>query len=188
MKDKKTLIIEASIDLFAREGLSVSTARIAKEAGVSNGTLFNYFATKQALLDGIYLAIRQEAAGVVLPLIDRDMPARELFAAIWHGYIGWALENRIRHEVRLLLKSGRAISREMCESADDVFHVAIADSLNNPLGPEIREAPASFLYHLGAAQMNAAICFATLQDLQGDTLEKHIDLSFDLFWNGAGPR
>ncbi|MCW5843897.1 MAG: helix-turn-helix transcriptional regulator [Caldilinea sp.] len=49
MSDKKQQLLEASIDLFAREGFwNTSTASIAKHAGVATGTLFNYFVQGRA--------------------------------------------------------------------------------------------------------------------------------------------
>ena len=48
---KNEKILEAAIKLLAEQGAGVPTAKIAQEAAVSNGTLFNYYPTKQALLD-----------------------------------------------------------------------------------------------------------------------------------------
>ena len=56
MSDKKQQLLEASIDLFAREGFwNTSTASIARHAGVATGTLFNYFPSKDALIDAVYM-------------------------------------------------------------------------------------------------------------------------------------
>lgn len=60
MNPKHAAIIEAAVALIDREGIAVPTARVAAEAKVSNGTLFNYFSTKQDLIDGVYLALKQE--------------------------------------------------------------------------------------------------------------------------------
>ena len=62
---KPETILAAALSLFRSEGVNVSTARIAKQAGVSNGTLFNYFPTKQALIDALYVSIKTELAAAV---------------------------------------------------------------------------------------------------------------------------
>ena len=49
--EKRNAIITAAIKIIAAQGLSAPTAMIAKEAGVSNGTLFTYFGTKADLLN-----------------------------------------------------------------------------------------------------------------------------------------
>lgn len=54
MKTKKELILEAALVLFAQEGFhATSTAKIAKQAGVSEGLIFRHFGNKNGLLDAI---------------------------------------------------------------------------------------------------------------------------------------
>ena len=59
---KKTLL--TAIDLFSKQGYSAtSTSQIAKEAGVSEATIFKYFKTKSQLLDA-----------VLKPMIEKMIP------------------------------------------------------------------------------------------------------------------
>lgn len=48
-EDKRQTILRAAIQLFAEEGLNAPTARIAKLAGVAEGTVFTYFTNKDGL-------------------------------------------------------------------------------------------------------------------------------------------
>ncbi|MFW5768347.1 MAG: TetR/AcrR family transcriptional regulator [Bacteroidota bacterium] len=51
MEEKRQRIMEEALDLFSREGYqSVSISRIAKQAGISKGNMYNYFDSKQDLL------------------------------------------------------------------------------------------------------------------------------------------
>ncbi len=52
--DKRTAILEAATELVALLGVSAPTAKIAKCAGVAEGTLFTYFANKDELLNQLY--------------------------------------------------------------------------------------------------------------------------------------
>lgn len=45
-EDKKQALLEAATVAFAQSGIAASTALIARNAGVAEGTLFRYFATK----------------------------------------------------------------------------------------------------------------------------------------------
>lgn len=50
-EEKKQLIFEAALDLFALEGYhSTSITKIAKHANISKGLLYNYYESKEALL------------------------------------------------------------------------------------------------------------------------------------------
>lgn len=55
-EDKRQTILRAATQLFAEEGLNAPTARIAKAAGVAEGTIFTYFANKDVLMNQLYLS------------------------------------------------------------------------------------------------------------------------------------
>jgi AcrR family transcriptional regulator len=51
-KQKKELIMETALELFAENGFhATSISRIAKKAGISKGLTYNYFESKQEILD-----------------------------------------------------------------------------------------------------------------------------------------
>ncbi|MBI5025776.1 MAG: TetR/AcrR family transcriptional regulator [Nitrospirae bacterium] len=54
-QDKRELILKAATRVFARKGYHASrTVEIANEAGVAEGTLYNYFKSKEDLLISIF--------------------------------------------------------------------------------------------------------------------------------------
>jgi AcrR family transcriptional regulator len=55
---KGSLILEAATRVLATEGLSATTASIAREAGVANGSLFMYFETKTELFNQLYVRLK----------------------------------------------------------------------------------------------------------------------------------
>ena len=53
-KQKKKLIMETALELFAKNGFhATSMSRIAQKAGISKGLAYNYFKSKQEILDTI---------------------------------------------------------------------------------------------------------------------------------------
>ena len=59
-EDKQTAILEAATEVVAMLGVSAPTAKIAKGAGVAEGTLFTYFANKDELLNRLYLELKMD--------------------------------------------------------------------------------------------------------------------------------
>jgi AcrR family transcriptional regulator len=185
MTDKKEKIFNAAIALFESEGLSVTTARIAKEAGVSNGTLFNYYSTKQELIDTVYIDIKSEVAEAILTGLNPEDAPKDIFHAMWQGYIHWALDNIQKHNVCNLLKTSQMLGEEACELVDGIFQIAHDSSEKGLLSKEIKEIPIKYLCDLACAQMAVAIDYAETENLQGDALTALINLSYDIHWNGV---
>ncbi|WP_079031938.1 TetR/AcrR family transcriptional regulator [Streptomyces specialis] len=48
-------LLDAARALFAERGVDVAMAEIARRAGVSNGTLYNHFPTRQDLIEAVFL-------------------------------------------------------------------------------------------------------------------------------------
>jgi TetR/AcrR family transcriptional regulator, fatty acid metabolism regulator protein len=81
--DKRRLILEAAVRVFARQGFhACRVSDIADEAGVAYGLVYHYFASKDEVLNTLFL----ERWNVMLELIrevdGEAIPVREKLAAI----------------------------------------------------------------------------------------------------------
>jgi TetR/AcrR family transcriptional regulator, fatty acid metabolism regulator protein len=81
--DKRRLILDAAVRVFARQGFhACRVSDIADEAGVAYGLVYHYFASKDEVLDTLFL----ERWGVMLELIrevdGQALPVREKLGAI----------------------------------------------------------------------------------------------------------
>ncbi len=53
-EEKKTLILRTALELFATEGYHISTiSKIAKQAGISKGLIYNYYSSKEEVLEAV---------------------------------------------------------------------------------------------------------------------------------------
>ena len=76
--------MSAAIRVIASQGLGAPTATIAKEAGVSNGSLFTYFETKADLFNQLYVEIKAEMAAAALDGLPTESDIREQTLHMWH--------------------------------------------------------------------------------------------------------
>src|ERR1700742_1121599 len=88
--DKRNAIMAAAVRVVASQGLSAATATIAKEAGVSNGSLFTYFETKSDLLNQLYLEIKAEAAEAAMNGVSDTADIRKRALQSWTSSLAWS--------------------------------------------------------------------------------------------------
>lgn len=72
---------------------------IARSAGVAEGTLFRYFATKDELLNELYLAIKLRLVRTMIAGLDpHEKRPKENARNIWNSYIDWGVRNPMEHK------------------------------------------------------------------------------------------
>ena len=113
-REKVELILEATMRLLERDGLAaLTTNAIAAKAGVSIGTLYQYFASKETILDEL---ARREVAGFserILAAVQAPSPispqerARRVVRAVLESYGGRQGVHRIVMEYSLSRGSRR---------------------------------------------------------------------------------
>ncbi|MFC6276471.1 TetR/AcrR family transcriptional regulator [Psittacicella hinzii] len=121
-KVKRQAIIDAALELFAEQGLSAPTSKIAKLAQVSEGTIFTYFKNKDDLIVQVYLSIKED----IHKVIKRPRNCKEvlsLFKSNWLNYTDWLIKNPQKHYLL-----GRIfLSKKICETAEEQFQTTQQD-------------------------------------------------------------
>ena len=80
--DRRDALISVFLDLAHREGRTPSTAEIAREAGVAEGTIFRAFATKDALEEeAVQVAFCPAPVHRSIAAIGTDLPVRDRLVA-----------------------------------------------------------------------------------------------------------
>lgn len=87
-KDKRQMILQTAIQLFAEEGLNAPTARIAKLTPVAEGTIFTYFSTKDELLNKLYLELKSQLRDALVPPLESADLQEQVWMA-WQTYVNW---------------------------------------------------------------------------------------------------
>lgn len=109
MGDRSEAILDAFSALAARYGLSRTTLKdVAREAGVSVGTIYNDYADKEALIFAFWQRVVGRCIGRLEGLTAQDLPPEELLRQLMLGHIRWHNEQ---------LRSNRGVYELMMESS-----------------------------------------------------------------------
>ena len=184
MNDKRTDILKATIRLFAEDGIGVATSKIAKEANVSNGTLFNYFTTKQELIDAVYLFIKEHMANEIKNNADAGTDLYDMFFSLWQDYILWAHQNPLEHQVLDLLRFSQKLSTEVLQTGGNFFANACNALTKAIANKELVDLPIDFYAEFTSAGLMAVVHYARERQLKKDELNILIHNSFQMYWSG----
>ncbi|ARP82247.1 TetR family transcriptional regulator [Bordetella genomosp. 8] len=111
-QDKREAILAAAAQALAVDGPGATTARIARLAGVAEGTVFTYFANKDVLLNELYLHLKSGMREAMLEAFPRGASLERRARHAWNAYIDWGLANPdARQALRQLSISGRIDER-----------------------------------------------------------------------------
>jgi TetR/AcrR family fatty acid metabolism transcriptional regulator len=81
--DKRRLILDAAVRVFARKGYhTCRVGDIAEEAGVAHGLLYHYFRSKEELLETIFRETWRDLLDAVRSVEESDENARERLAGV----------------------------------------------------------------------------------------------------------
>jgi AcrR family transcriptional regulator len=103
--ERERMILDAAIHFFARHGFSAQLRELAREMKVSQGLIYRYFASKQALLDRVYehnFSRRWDLSWEKL-LADRKLPLRQRLTEFYTRYLA-AIDDP--EWIRLVMYSG----------------------------------------------------------------------------------
>ncbi|WP_175813013.1 TetR/AcrR family transcriptional regulator [Burkholderia contaminans] len=132
--DKHEAILAAAARALAEDGASATTARIARVAGVAEGTVFTYFETKDALLNALYVSLKADMRDAMMTGFPEHAPAEQAVRHAWNGYVSWGVANPDgRRALRQLGVSGRI---------DDAHRAAGAEGFGG-IGALLREQVAA---------------------------------------------
>ena len=92
-EERRSAILEALTQTIASKGVSASTLAVAKMAGVSEGTIFKHFVTKDELLNALYVELKLEIADALMSGFPRRLSVRSRLKFIWDRYVAWGSDH-----------------------------------------------------------------------------------------------
>ncbi|CBG72902.1 MULTISPECIES: TetR/AcrR family transcriptional regulator [Streptomyces] len=152
-------LLEAAATVFCSTGYAAaSTNAIAREAGVSPGTLYQFFPNKEAIaieLSGRLMHEMRETYGEALAPVDPATPLEEAVAAAVDRFIDF----NCRHPVVFTLMHGPDVPGRIAEQHDAVHAALLAriETLLTPFLPDASAADISRTAHVCVAMYKAGL-------------------------------
>jgi AcrR family transcriptional regulator len=181
MTKKERLMLTAR-RLFAENGFyGTATARIAKEAGVSNGILFHYFPTKEILVRAMYSDVKDRIFNYSLGQVYKGATLKESIYTLWLAAVEWYVEHPEEfHFMRQYETSPYYDSEtEMAHRHTQLTLELIDKGLEQGL---LKTFPSQLLFHVMTKLVHNAVEYIRLYDELLEDFEFRNRL-FDVTWD-----
>jgi AcrR family transcriptional regulator len=152
---------------------------IAREAGVSNGSLFTYFETKTELFNQLYLELKSDMASAALDGLSIEADLRDQMLQLWSNWMGWAVANPEKRSALAQL----SVSEEITPASRAAGHKIMAGvgellERSRAHGP-MRDAPKAFVVAIMNSVAETTMDFMVQEPANAD---KHCKIGFEAMW------
>jgi AcrR family transcriptional regulator len=161
-EEKPSTILAAALALFADRGFhATNVPQIAERAGVSVGTLYHYFASKEAIANELYRRLRKELQKAVYVGLPAGVPPAEQFRVVWQRSVAYAMAKplafrflEMHYHSPYLDEASRALDRAVMIGRDQRMQMGRLSGVLKPVHDEVLNAfiDGAILHLVRAAQ------------------------------------
>ena len=181
--DKRNAILAAATRVIVTHGLSASTARIARGAGVANGSLFTYFPTKAELFNHLYLELKTEMASAALQGLPPRAGTRGQLSHLWSRWTRWAVSHHGKRRALAQLDVSDEVTPATRAAAHRVM-AGVGELLERSrAGGPMRDAPMGFVVAVMTGLAEATVGFMAADPANAD---RHCKTGFEALWRAIG--
>ena len=184
VKDKRTAIMDAALKLFTERGFhGTSTAQISKDAGVATGTLFNYFPTKEDLINNLYFEVKGRLSACIKEGLDSEATFEARMKMLWSNFISCGVNKPEEfHFIGQFSSSPyiTKITREEAMKEYEFIRALVEEGFRNgEIGNYSMELAMMILYQSSRAVVSLILDTGHLQDT-----DEIIEEGFEILWRG----
>lgn len=147
-EEKSSVILDAALNLFAERGVhATNVPLIAERAGVAVGTLYHYFANKEAIANEVYRRCRREMAKAIYVDLPAGVPPAERFRVLWQRSVAYAMANplafrflELHHHEGYLDEESHALDRQVAAGAQESLVQGRLAGILKPVNDQVLEA------------------------------------------------
>lgn len=180
---KRENICNTAIQLFVKNGFhGTATSRIAQEAGVANGTLFNYFKTKDELIVTLYHSILDKLDALVIERMTSHSISKESFQSLFLGILNWSLDNRVQYQYIQQFNHSPYFSeatQTLLKQEEHPLFILIQNGIDVVL---LKPMPAFFLFSLVTAHIDGLHNYLNACNLTKVEQSELINEAFEILW------
>ena len=177
--EKRQAILDAAAIAIAEDGLGASTSRIARLAKVADGSLFTYFATKDELLNQLYVETKLSLGKTIMQGFPAGADAKTQIRHVWLALVNWGACNPELNQAIKQLKVSERISAETKHLVENAY-TEICDLFFAQFARgRLRGTPSAY----GMAIMSA-VGETTMEFIMRDpdNAEKYRRAGFEVLW------
>lgn len=184
-EDKRNAILAAAEQVIAQEGLSAPTSKIAKAAGVAEGTLFTYFANKDDLLNQLYLQIKSTMRDTMMDSYPHKSDAKTRASHFWHKYVEWGVAFPASRKTLSQLSVSDRVTEE--SKAQGMRSFADINTLvqHSIAAGVLRAQPPAFVGAIMGSLAETTMDFMSREPAQA---QMYADAGFQSFWNAIAAK
>ena len=181
-EDKRTAILEAATEVVAVLGVSAPTAKIAKGAGVAEGTLFTYFPNKDELLNRLYLELKTDLRDAMMAGYPSGKSPIDRNRHVWDRFVGWGSAHPLKRRAMRQLAVFDRITEETKKLTGDAF--AEVDNMMRECttGGAMKGQPPSFVSAIMTAIADTTMDFIAREPAQA---KRYTKAGIDAFRNAV---
>ena len=178
---KQEQILESATRLFIEYGFHATpTSKIAKEAGVSNGTLFHYFHTKEQLISQLYLNIKVDVKAYLIEGLDIQKNTKQKIKHVWFNWVKWGILNQYRFKFLEQFSNSPYIQSVSKEEASKSFKFSMDILMEGIKEETLINIDSQLMSMLIYASVNSVVRYSYIccKDLD----ENDLEIVFNMLW------
>lgn len=182
--EKTRKILDTALRLFVEYGFhGTPTSKIAQEAGVANGTLFNKFATKDELIVALYVDIKTRMNEYIAKNSAQGNSFKDTMKGQYLASLYWALDNKNEFLFVEQFKTSpflSLIAPEEIEKSIKPYHEMLYQGINDKI---IKPLPVDYLMILISSHTYGLNQYLLKHDFPKAKQHTIISDTFELLWD-----
>jgi AcrR family transcriptional regulator len=182
--NKRDLIIDAALTLFVENGFhGTATAKIAQEAGVATGTLFQYFKSKDDLVIALYLQFKEEMFEYVSKHSDNNTDIKQTIKTNILSSLYWALDNQTKFHFIQQFHTSPYLGQVEQEILNRQLEPHLALIQKGIKTGVLKSMPTDLIYSLISHQVFGVYQYITSKTLSKSKKQEIIETTFEMLWD-----